>query len=208
MRKLVMKQMMMALLMALVVPCVNAQVHVGDILCQDSTVISPSAYDSLDVKAVGVVFYVDNSGQHGWAVALQDEGSFIWGGYGEDTQLDNRTNKFQASDDIDGYGNTKIILESGKDHPAFSAVDFSNGWYLPASGQLKHLYKSLAEVNPTFDKIGGLAVKPIGLTYWTSTEYGEYDAWYLTTIGGLEHTSNGYFDNKDGNRYVRSIRDF
>ena len=208
MRKHVLKLMMTALLMALVVPFVNAQVHVGDILCEGDTVVSPADYDTVNLKAVGVVFYVDNSGEHGWALALEDGGLFTWGGYGEDTKLDNYSSRSAAADDLDGYNNTKTILELDKEYPAFSAVDFENGWYLPAAGQLKYLYKNLKDVNSSLEKVGGLIVRRIGLTYWSSTEYSDIDAWYLITIGGLEYTSNGYNNHKDGVRLVRSVRDF
>ena len=203
-----MKQLMTALLMALVVPCVNAQVNVGDILCEGNKVVSLADYDTVNFKAVGVVFYVDDSGNHGWALALEDEGSFAWGGNGEDTKLDNYTYRASAADDLDGYNNTKTILELDKTYPAFEAVDFENGWYLPAAGQLKCLYKNLKDVNASLEKAGGLIVKPIGDTYWSSTEYSDINAWYLITIGGLEYTSNGYNDHKDGTRLVRSVRDF
>ena len=179
MRKQVLKLMMAALLMVFMVPCVNAQ-----------------------------VFVVDDSSEHGWVVALEDDGLLPWGGCGEDTDLENYTRRGSAPRDIDGYANTKAILETGKDYPAFLAVDFENGWYLPAIGQLKHLYKNLDEVNETIVKIGWSTVKPIGLNYWSSTEYSDIDAWYLTTIGGIEYTSDGYNDNKNGYRFVRSVRDF
>lgn len=208
MRKQVLKLMMAALLMVFVVPCVNAQVYVGDILCEGDTIVRLADYDSLDVIPIGVVFYVDESSEHGWVVALEDDGLLPWGGCGEDTDLENYTRRGSAARDIDGYANTKAILETGKDYPAFLAVDFENGWYLPAIGQLKHLYKNLDEVNETIVKIGWSTVKPIGLNYWSSTEYSEIDAWYLTTIGGIEYTSDGYNDNKNGYRFVRSVRDF
>ena len=208
MRKHVMKLMMTALLMVLVVPFVNAQVKVGDILCKNDSIVTPAEYDTLNVVALGVVFYVDDSGEHGWAVSLQDEGLFTWGGYGVDTDLSNFTCRGKASDDVDGYNNTKTILESGKNYPAFNAVDFSSGWYLPAAGQLKRLYKCMDDVNPSLTKVGGMPVKPIGLTYWSSTEYSDIEAWYLITIGGLEHTSDGYNDNKSGVHFVRGVRNF
>lgn len=208
MRKHVLKQMMMALLMALVVPCVNAQVKVGDILCEGNQVVSPKDYDSLNIKAIGVVFYVDDSGEHGSAVALQDAGVFTWGGYGDDTSLDNFTRRGSAADDLDGYNNTKTILETGKKYPAFRAVDFKNGWYLPAAGQLKCLYKNLYDVDSSIEKVEGKTIRHMGLTYWSSTEYSDIEAWYLTSIGGLEYTSDGYNDNKNGFHLVRSVRDF
>ena len=123
MRKHVLKLMMTALLMALLVPCVNAQdtqddqkvknshVQVGYILCEGDTIVSPADFDSLNIKPLGVVFYVKDSGQHGWVVSLEDEGHFPWGGYGVDTKLDNYSRRGSAADDIDGYNNTKTILE-------------------------------------------------------------------------------------------------
>lgn len=208
MRKHVLKQMMMALLMALVVPCVNAQVQVGDILCKGNTVVKPADYDAKNHTAIGVVFYVDDSGEHGSAVALDDDGLFAWGGCGVDTELDNYSNRGSAARDIDGLNNTKTILESGKDYPAFAAVDYKNGWYVPAAGQLKCIFKNLNDIDQSLDKVGGKAFRHMGLNYWSSTEYSEIEAWYLTTIGGLEHTSDGYNDNKNGLRLVRSVRDF
>jgi hypothetical protein len=203
------KQLLMtALFMALVVPFVNAQVKVGDILCEDNKVVSLDDFDSSNATAIGVVFYVDDSGEHGCAVDLQDEGLFAWGGYGADTQLENYSRRGSAADDMDGKNNTKTILELKKNYPAFKAVNFSKGWYLPAAGQLKQLYKNLDDVNPSLEKVGDQIVRAIGITYWSSTEYSDIDAWYLSTIGGLDHTSNGYNDNKSGTRLVRSVIDF
>lgn len=203
-----MKLMMTALLMVLGVTFVNAQIQVGDILCKGDTIVRADDYESMNVVALGVVFYVDDSGEHGWVVALEDDGLFTWGGYGQDTELENYSSRGSAADDIDGFTNTKTILELNKNYPAFSAVDFKKGWYLPAAGQLKKLYKNLDDVNPIIEKVGGQIVKPIGVTYWSSTEYSDREAWYLTTIGGLEHTSNGYNDSKGGVRLVRSVRSF
>ena len=208
MRKHLMKHLMTALLIALVVPCVNAQVNVGDILCKGDTIVSPADFDSLGAAPIGVVFYVDDSGEHGWVVAMQDDGLFTWGGYGDDTELKNYSCRSKASDDIDGYANTETILGYDKEYPAFNAVDFKNGWYVPAAGQLKRLYKNLKDVNSSLEQVGGFIVKPIGVTYWSSTEYSDIDAWYLSTIGGIDYSSDGYNDHKNGFRLVRSVRNF
>lgn len=208
MRKHVLKFMMTALLMTLVVPFVNAQVNVGDILCEGNKVVSPDDFDAKNATAIGVVFNVDDSGEHGWAVALQDDGLYTWGGYGVDTQLENYSRRGSATDDIDGLNNTKTILDLKKSYQAFEAVNYAKGWYLPAAGQLKKLYKNLDDVNPILEKIGAPIVREIGITYWSSTEYSDIDAWYLSTIGGLDHTSNGYNDNKNGTRLVRGVINF
>jgi hypothetical protein len=208
MRKNVMKLFMAALLIVAAVPFVNAQVQVGDILCEGDRVVSLSDYDSANDAAIGVVFYVDESGEHGWAVSLDNVGQCSWGNYEEDTKLDNVTSNFRAARDMDGYEHTKTILEENPDYPAFTIVDFENGWYLPAVGQMKRLYDNFDEVNKTLEKVGGTIFERNGYTYWSSTEHDSDDAWYMCSIGGFGNTSDSFNDCKTSSRYVRSVRDF
>ena len=209
MRKNAMKLLMTALLMAVAAPFVNAQVQVGDILCEGDTVVRPADFDTANYQAIGVVFHVDDSGKHGWAVSLYNDGSEPWGGYGEDSPLNNVRGKGKAAKDTDGYANTKSILEAdGADFPAFLLVDFENGWYLPAVGQLKKLYAVFYDVNATLMKTGGDLFEKTGFTYWSSTECNPNDAWYLCSIGGISRTSNSFNDCKKSSRYIRSVRTF
>ena len=208
MRKNVMKLLMAALLIVTAVPFVNAQVQIGDILCEGDTLVSPADFDSSKDVAIGVVFYVDNSGEHGWAVSLDNVGICSWGKYDEDTSLDNVRSKSGATRDIDGYANTKTILEENPDYPAFTAVDFENGWYLPAIGQMRKLFFRLDDVNETLKKVGGTIFEFNGYTYWSSTEYTSYDAWYMCSIGIIGSTSDSFNDCKTSYRYIRSVKDF
>ena len=186
MRKNLLKQLTMALLLTIAVPILNAQVaHVGDILCEGNAIVSPANYPSSGATAIGVVFYVDNTGQHGWAVALQDAGSYQWGCKGSDMPLPNYTNKRQAIYDLDGYENTRIVRENCTSSPAFYAVDFENGWYVPAIGQLNYLYGNLVEVNASLQVAGGSVFPTSGWYYWSSTEYSSDHAWYLSSSGEL-----------------------
>ena len=203
-----MKHLVMALLIALVVPFVNAQVQVGDILCEGDTLVSPSDYENSDLEAIGVVFYVDNSGEHGWVVSLDNEGCCAWGGFGNDSSLDNLRSRVSASNDIDGYANTETMRSDSIYHPASEIVDFENGWYVPAVGQLKRLYSSFKEVNESLVKAGGVPFDPTGFNYWSSSEYSPNDAWYLSSIGGIDHTSNTFNDCKSTSKWVRSVRAF
>ena len=57
---------------AVVIPPPPPAVAIGDILCTDGSTVKPSEYASSGKTAMGVVFYVDNTGEHGWAVHLQD----------------------------------------------------------------------------------------------------------------------------------------
>ncbi len=176
----------MALLLTIVVPTLNAQVaHVGDILCEGNAIVSPANYPSSGATAIGVVFYVDNTGQHGWAVALQDAGSYQWGCYGSDMPLPNYTNKRQAIYDLDGYENTRIVRENCTSSPAFYAVDFANGWYVPALGQLNYLYGNLVEVNASLQVAGGSVFPTSEWRYWSSTEFSSNYAWILHSSGEL-----------------------
>jgi hypothetical protein len=187
---------------------VNAQVQVGDILCEGDRVVSPSDYDAANDAAIGVVFYVDGTGQHGWAVSLDNVGQCSWGNYDEDTKLDNVTSNFRAARDMDGKAHTETILEENAGYPAFELMDFENGWYLPAVGQMKYLYASFDEVNKTLEKVGGTIFERNGYTYWSSTEHDSDDAWYMCSIGGFGNTSDSFNDCKTSSRYVRSVKDF
>ena len=208
MRKNVMKLLMTALMIVVAVPFVNAQVKVGDILCEGDTIVSPSNYDSCGYAALGVVFYVDNSGEHGWVVSLDNVGICSWGKYDEDSSLDNVASNLKASSDTAGFANTKTILEENPDYPAFTIVDFENGWYLPAIGQMKKLFFRLDDVNETLKKVGGTLINFDGYTYWSSTERSPYDAWYMCSIGIIGCTSNSVDDCKTSPRYIRSVRTF
>ena len=212
------KTMLLALLVWAVVPSLEAQVaHVGDILCEGDLVVSPANYNASTQTAKAVVFYVDNTGQHGWAIALQDAGSFAWGSKYTDTPLtnyyggyDGTNGRRQAIYDIDGYHNTQTIRES-YNYAAFNAVDFENGWYLPAIGQLNYLYGNLDEVNVSLESVGGTRFVG-GWEYWSSTEGQKEFAWWLCSSGELRCCVSGDYYNlyyaKNASRLVRAAINF
>lgn len=198
------KKAMLALLLCVAMPCLNAQVHVGDILCEGNAIVSPANYPSSGATAIGVVFYVDNTGQHGWAVALRDTGSRSWGCSSTDMPLPNYTSKRQAIYDLDGYENTRIVRENCTNSSAFYAVDFENGWYIPAIGQLNYLYGNLVEVNASLQVAGGSVFSASGWSYWSSTEYDSSGAWPLNSSGELYSS----YRPKSNVFRVRGVRNF
>ncbi len=214
MRKNLLKQLTLALLLTVAMPCAKAQMaHIGDILCEGDLIVSPANYNANTHTAIGVVFYVDNTGQHGWAVALQDAGSYAWGCNGSDMPILNYGNRRQAIYDLDGYENTRIVRENCTDSPAFYAVDFANGWYVPAIGQLNYLYGNLVEVNASLQVAGGSVFS--SSEYWSSTEFWHNDAWWLRSSGEFDanyRTYHGQFydlyTTKDDSRCVRGVRSF
>jgi hypothetical protein len=214
--KNLLKQLTLALLMTVAVPYAKSQVaHVGDILCTSGVYVSPAEYEASGLEAMGVVFYVDATGQHGWAVALEDAGSFGWGPTSDDTPLSNFTSLRAAIYDLDGLFNTQEILSYGvsnnKSFPAFEAVDVTNGWYLPAIGQLNYLYGNLVEVNVSLSTVGGMIFDMSGIwEYWSSTEYASHYAWSLCSSGRFYAfiSSGSNYYTKPGSRRVRGVRNF
>ena len=209
--KKAMKHLMTALLIAVAAPFVKAQVHVGDILCEDNTVVSPASFVLSEHNAIGVVFYVDATRQHGWAVGLNDIGEYAWGPNCIDTRLRNCSTTQQAMNDINGYANTKAIIEGGYgiEFPAFDSLDFDNGWYLPAIGQLKRLYSNLKKVDESLSAVGGSPFSNNGeWEYWSSTENYICEAWYIDSFGRLKNKDHSYNGDKDDRRFVRGVINF
>ena len=221
MKKSILKSMLLALLIGVAVPCVNAQTsqvaHIGDILCEDNQVVSPANFNASTHTPIGVVFYVDNVGKHGWAIDLQDaSASCAWGSNTGDTPLTNYFNNIRlAIYDLDGYRNTEIIYAQFNDStfstrcPAFNAVDFENGWYLPTIGQLNYLYGNLIEVNAGIYAAGGTPFETgISWAYWSSTEIGSGSVWLFKSSGWLNGDPAYAETSKGSTHRVRAARNF
>ena len=185
----------------------SQNVAVGDILCTDSTCVHPADWPCGKI-AWGVVFYVDNTGQHGWAVNLHDEAAtYRWANVIEDiASLPNYNNSaFLALGDMDGFQNTATIRALGNQmqYPAAYAVDFDHGWYLPASAQLYYLYATLGMLNNTLQIIGVDTIPmDLGWDYWSSTEDTGFTAWCLSGNYSLRATEKGV------QKFVRAVRNF
>jgi hypothetical protein len=112
--------------------------------------------------------------------------------------------------DLDGYRNTEIIYAQYNDStfsasfPAFDAVDFENGWYLPSIGQLNYLYGNLIEVNAGIYAAGGTPFETgSSWIYWSSTENSSTNAWALESSGTLSNAQKWWTS-----RRVRAARNF
>ena len=184
-------------------------VAIGDILCSDNSIVKPSDWPLVGKMAKGIVFYVDSTGLHGWAVHLQDQGTSVqWTppiSCTDISTLTNYTNARDAITDLNGYTNTQRIRAAGNatKYPAAYAVDFANGWYLPAAGQLRILYSVMVTVNASLQIVGGTQFMMNSTWYyWSSTEYGNGSAWHVRYSGSVNSFTKG-----STNR-VRSVRDF
>jgi hypothetical protein len=186
-----------------------SQLHfitIGDILCTDSTFVHPQDWPCGKV-AWGIVFYVDTTGQHGWAVSLNNEiGAYRWATINMDLpSVPNYSSCFTVLEDRDGYQNSANIRIFGdaNQYPAAYVMDFNQGWYLPAAAQLYHLYAVLGIVNNSLQLIG---VNPFPMDhvwrYWSSTEASDSYAWFLDSNQTLMK------GEKSALMFVRSVRNF
>ena len=104
-----------------------------------------------------------------------------------------------------------IPIEGGYDipFPAFDSLDFENGWYLPAIGQLKRLYSKLDKVDESLSAVGGTPFSNNGeWEYWSSTENYICNAWFIDSFGKLHYKDYSFNGDKDGRRFVRGVKDF
>ncbi|MBR4535160.1 MAG: hypothetical protein IKO62_00705 [Bacteroidales bacterium] len=182
-------------------------VSIGDILCTDSSFVKFSDWPDPNKIAMGIVFYVDSTGEHGWAVHLNDQGNNIrWGTLTSDIiPLANYAIGRDASTDFDGFVNTQSIRAVGDAgvYPAAWLVDVNNGWYLPSAGQLNLLYVSLSLINNSLMMVGGTPFPinaPFG--YWSSTEQSQNNVWYLSSLGTIG------INPKNSTFSIRSVRSF
>lgn len=170
---------------SVILPSQILSVAVGDILCTDSTFVHPQNWPCGKV-AWGIVFYVDATGQHGWAVSLNENPvPRQWGTTTSDlSPLTNYASAFSTMADVDGYQNTANIraLGTASQFPAAYAVDFEHGWYLPSAAQFYHLYATLGIVNNSLQAVG-VNIFPLNTywRYWTSTESSDSMAWFISS---------------------------
>ena len=153
----------------------------GDILCTDNTIEKPENFSASGKTAKGVVFYVDTTGQHGWAVHLQNHRHHDhWITPDEMSQsscfamLTQFHSAREALSDLNGLANTQIIW-SIDSSLAFSG-DVNSEWYIPAIGQLRILDEERDVINTSLQIAGGVPLfetttqwVTTATKYWSST---------------------------------------
>ncbi len=149
----------------------------------------------------GIIFYVDNTGQHGLIAATGDQGNAI--PWAPGNLFATATN---AQSTTDGSANTtKIISVYGNSglYAAKLCRDYRGGnftdWFLPSNNQLNTLYAQK-------DAVGGFPAHQFitSFDYWTSTEYDYFRAWDQD----FNYDVTYYTDQKNQLNYVRAIRTF
>ena len=190
-------------------------VRVGDLLCvqgTDTIIVHPQDYIE---GAIGVVFYVDETGQHGWALHPQIQAHQIYWSYLNELPwgLTGWQSIREAIYDLDGYENTGFLRAASQyDHSAYPgawAVDYEHGWYWPALGQLNILFGSAPIVNNSLKVINGTMLKGPWI-YWSSSVYG-FDndcALYSSYSGAMGAIIKSRNELSGVPLSIRSIRNF
>jgi hypothetical protein len=161
----------------------------------------------------GVVFWVDQTGQHGLICSMIDLSTDImW------TTADYQTTTVPggALSDWDGQANTTAIVNQAGTGTTYAAglcdaytnADYGTGvysdWYLPARGELNHLWNNIYQVQKALDSDGNPATTAVAKEfYWSSSEWTIYGAWNFYFGYGRADVSNKY-----GASYVRAVRVF
>ncbi len=170
-----------------------------------------TTYSVGDFAQGGIVFWVDETGQHGLVAAKEDQSTEVrWyaGTYGN-TQA-------KGDGPFAGEANTSIIIAAqvaiGDDGSTYAAricneLQITEGgktygdWYLPSKEELNLMYQNKAVIDATAGANGGsgFAYAP----YWSSTEKSNGFAW-------LQYFDKGsqYYSEKDITIRVRAVRAF
>jgi len=158
----------------------------------------------------GIVFWIDNSGQHGLIVSLVDiSTSSTW------SDVSGTLIGSAAQSTWNGQSNSLAIIgqnghttSAAKKCDDYTNADYGTGifsdWYLPAIDQLSLIYQARYILNKNIE--GTSATNILSLTYyWSSTERTNTLVWFQYFGYG-----NAYFDysSKNNTNSVRAIRSF
>ena len=157
-------------------------IAVGDILCTDGSTVHPADWASCGKTAKGIVFYVDSTDVHGWAVSVTEKSPVKWSNNNGSVQgLQLFTQPRNAITDFQGKENTDKI--NTEQYPA-AWYCLSEGGYLPSIGQLNVLFGGLAEVNVSMNLVGG-------------TPFSYANGWYLLS-STVKATDKVYYIDRSG----------
>jgi hypothetical protein len=146
----------------------------------------------------GIVFYVDETGQHGLVAAMVDLGPFEWGC--------NDLSILGADEQSIGSGlqNTQEIGNQCTETPiassealAYESEDFTD-WYLPSYDELQEMYYSIGQGSSNGNK-GNFS----NSWYWASSQANTDIAWSFSFTNGT--TFNFY---KSSVFMIRPVRTF
>lgn len=179
----------------------------GDILCTDLTTVKPDDWPVQGKTAKAIVFYVDTTGQHGWAVHLNNIDTHdYWSSPTYYIGVIPYNNPRDVVSDLNGLTNTQqitnILISEGSTDYHFSLSNLNAGWFIPSAGQLRILCARQNTINSSLQTVGGTPLFEYSPdwtisvnSYWSSSmrdvvTYGSGSnntAWYVSSSGKLSY---------------------
>tara|TARA_Y100000385_G_C13101312_1_gene644694 strand:- start:1234 stop:4605 length:3372 start_codon:yes stop_codon:yes gene_type:complete len=159
-------------------------------------------YQVGDYAQGGIVFYVDETGQHGLVAAEQDlEGAFEWGCTNLEVGVYDYTIGNGLSNTLDIVAMCDQPSTAASEALAFESNGFDD-WYLPSLYELQQMYNTIGD-GGDLGNIGGFDNAQGALDYWSSTEGASDGAYSMYFHDGnmLVYYKTSYFR-------VRAIRSF
>ncbi|MBN1338661.1 MAG: DUF1566 domain-containing protein [Bacteroidales bacterium] len=174
----------------------------------DANTTIPISYQVGDFALGGIVFLVDDSGQHGLVCAKEDQSAGIrWyaGTNGDTRAYGNHMGAGEMNTDIIIGSHSGIIGDDGSPYAAEISKDLIydgySDWYLPSREELILMYQNKTIINATATANGGSNFA--NTLYWSSTERSSVSAFFTNFSTGVSvHTF------KDYSNCVRVIRAF
>jgi hypothetical protein len=160
----------------------------------------------------GIVFYIDQTGQHGLICSLIDlSTNQVWSNV-KSTEIGSA-----AKSNWNGLANSNaIVTQSGHTNSAaklcldYINTDYGTGiysdWYLPSMGELNDLWNSYKEIQKALSNDSNITTTALAKeSYWSSTEVDSWDARYFYFSYGY-----AYSKGKGGSTdyHVRAVRAF
>ncbi len=167
------------------------------------------SYKVGDLIQGGIVFYVDESGEHGLVCSLEELGPSRW------YAGTNGVTRAQGSGLYAGEMNTAIIIagqvaigDDGADYAAHLCAEFQvavgsvlyGDWYLPTTNELALIYNRIADIQEITIASGGDAFSDF---YWSSEENTSDTAFGYDFMAGSPHPLS-----KSSSKPVRAVRAF
>ena len=149
----------------------------------------------------GIIFYIDETGEHGLVAAIEDLQSMNWGcmvmfiSGADGTSIGS------------GSQNSLDIISSCSQSPIAASAclayehDGYTDWHLPSRDELVEMYNTIGNAGPQ----GNIAnfQEASQSEYWSSSEFNEDYAWSVQFSNG-----NSFYDDKEFTYNVRPIRSF
>lgn len=178
------------------------------ISCADDENDSKNDPVELEIGALfegGIVFYLDNTGEHGLVCALADQSDAA--SWCSDTA---EVNGADGQAIGDGAQNTQDILAACNETGTAASLcanltlNEQSDWFLPSVGELEQIANKLELINSAIEANGGTAITLD--SYWSSTELNVGSNSSAITYN-FEFETEGSL-TKFGTARVRAVREF